>query len=235
MISVIISSYNRYDLLLNAIESVKNQTYRDIEIIVVDDGSTDKRYKNSINGVKIMHLDNKNSRNVLGFPSCGYVRNFGFKIAKGKYIAILDDDDYWLPDKLQKQYEILEDGNYLLCCSEAYISEYPITNSILNKKLQLYNGEYWCNDLRKIMNFDKFPNVIKKEHIYKHNLIICSSVLFSKKVFELIKYMDEVPNWKGRNGVYQDWNYWKRLVHHSDIYYIDKPLLVYYKSNHNYV
>ena len=235
MISVIISSYNRYDFMLNAIESVRNQTYKNTEIIVIDDGSTDTRYKQNIDDVKIIHLDEKNSRKVLGYPSCGYVRNFGFKIATGEYIAILDDDDYWLPDKLQQQYHILNKNNYLLCCTEAYIYEQPITNTVLNKELKLYNGEYWWKQLSKKMNFAKFPNIIKKEHIYKHNLIICSSVLFSKKVFELIKYMDEVPNWTGSSGIYQDWNYWKRIIKYSDIYYIDKPLLIYYKSGHSYV
>ena len=78
LISVIISSYNRYESLLNAIISVKNQTYKNIEIIIINDGSSDTRYKNLKNSenFKIIHLDENNSRNKLGFPSCGYVRNF---------------------------------------------------------------------------------------------------------------------------------------------------------------
>ena len=56
MISVIIPSFNRYDNLLNAINSVKNQTYKDYEIIVVSDGSTDKRYQQEIQKVKIIRL-----------------------------------------------------------------------------------------------------------------------------------------------------------------------------------
>ena len=78
LVSVIISSYNRYDLLLNAIESVKKQTYKNIEIIVIDDGSSDDRYKNPIEDVIIINLEERNSRNELGYPSCGYVRNFWF-------------------------------------------------------------------------------------------------------------------------------------------------------------
>ena len=67
LVSVIISSYNRYDLLLNAIESVKNQTYKNIEIIVIDDGSPDERYKNPIDNVIIINLEERNSRNKLGY------------------------------------------------------------------------------------------------------------------------------------------------------------------------
>ena len=144
MISVIISSFNRYDYLLNAITSVKNQTYKNIEIIVIDDGSTDLRYKNNkIENVHMIHLDSNNSREVLGFPSCGYVRNFGFKKAKGEYIAILDDDDYWLPNKLEKQINILKTKKFLLCCSEAYIEHIQITPYTDISKLKLYNTEYW--------------------------------------------------------------------------------------------
>ena len=113
LVSVVISSYNRFDLLLNAIESVKNQTYKNIEIIVVDDGSTDKRYKNNdLENVIFLHLDESNSRNRLGYPSCGYVRNYGFKVSNGKYIAILDDDDYWLENKIEEQVKILDENKY---------------------------------------------------------------------------------------------------------------------------
>ena len=59
MISVIISSYNRYNFLLNAIESVKNQTYKNYEIIVIDDGSTQKEYKKDIDDVNIIRLGKK--------------------------------------------------------------------------------------------------------------------------------------------------------------------------------
>ena len=72
------------------------------------------------------------------------------------------------------------------------------------------------------MGFKSFPYVIEKQHINKHNLVICSSVLFHRDVFKLIKYMDEVPNWKGSNGIYQDWNYWKKIINYSNIYYMDR-------------
>ena len=69
MISIIIPSFNRYDNLLNAISSVKNQTFKDYEIIVVSDGSTDKRYQQEIQKVKIIRLK-KSSKQKLGYP-CG--------------------------------------------------------------------------------------------------------------------------------------------------------------------
>ena len=233
MISVIISSYNRYSYLLKAIESVKNQTYKNYEIIVIDDGSTQKEYKKNIDNVNIIHLDKKNSRNVLGYPSCGYVRNHGFKIAKGEYICILDDDDYWLPNKLETQIKILQSQKYLICCSEAYITK---NRDFKSKNLQLYNKSYWWKDLKRILELkDDFPNIFDNKFITKHNSIICSSVMFNRKVFDLVGYMPEVSNWSGTNNVYQDWDYWKKISKFSDIYYIKTPLLMYYLSKHNYI
>lgn len=237
LVSVIISSYNRYDKLMVLLHSIQNQTYKNLEIIVVDDGSDDIRYKNKIEGVKILNLENKNSRKVLGFPSCGYVRNFGFKIAKGKYISVVDDDDYCLPQKIKIQIKILKEKNLLACCSEAYLSEevIKIDNSI--KSLSKYNQEYWWKVLSKKLELkNNFPEEIDKNLLNKHNLIICSSVIFNREVFKLIGYMPEVQNHKGTNGVFQDYNYWKKIVKHSNIYFIKEPLLIYYhkyKKNYN--
>ena len=231
LVSVIISSYNRYDLLLNAIESVKNQTYKNIEIIVIDDGSPDERYKNPIDNVIIINLGERNSRNKLGYPSCGYVRNFGFKISKGQYIAILDDDDYWLDTKIEKQVNILKKTGLLLACSESFISHQNITKNIDINNLKLYNREYWWDALKNKLNLKQdFSDIIDSATINKHNCIICSSVLFNRKLFNLIGYMEPVKNWSGNNGIYQDWDYWKKTIKHSNIYYIKEPLMIYYHS-----
>lgn len=231
LVSVIISSYNRYDLLLNAIESVKKQTYKNIEIIVIDDGSSDNRYKNPINNVIIINLEEHNSRNKLGYPSCGYVRNFGFKVSKGKYIAILDDDDYWLHTKIEKQVNILEQNEFLLTCTESFISHQNINSKTNINNLQLYNRQYWWEALKKKLNLEQdFSNIIDSSIINKHNCIICSSVLFDRKLFDLIGLMEPVKNWSGSNGVYQDWDYWKKISIYSDIYYLKEPHFIYYKK-----
>lgn len=102
LVSVIIPTYNRFTYLLNTIESIKNQTYKNIEIIVVNDRSTQKEYyEYDWNGVTVIHLE-KNSKDIFGF-ACpgGYQRNYGINIASGKYIAFCDDDDIWFPTKLE--------------------------------------------------------------------------------------------------------------------------------------
>lgn len=234
LVSIIISSYNRYESLKVVIDSLKNQTYKNLEIIVIDDGSDDVRYKNKIEGVDIINLGNKNSRKVLGFPSCGYVRNFGFRKAKGKYIAILDDDDYFLPNKINIQVNILKNKKYLACCSDAFLSQTVIKTNNTTKDLILYNRHYWWKKLTKILNIKhNIPKLIDSKLINKHNLIICSTVMFDRKIFELIGYMKEVQNSKGTNGIFQDYNYWKDIIKHSKIYYIRNPLIIYYKKYSN--
>ena len=100
-ISVVVPTYNRRDLLQRALESAQKQTYADIEIIVVSDGSTDGT-KETVEGAA---ADDARIRFIELSPSRGgnAARNAGIEAATGDYVAFLDDDDKWLPEKLEKQ------------------------------------------------------------------------------------------------------------------------------------
>lgn len=104
-VSVVIPTYNRKALLLEAIASVQQQTFRDLEILVCDDGSTDG------SGEAVQRLAGADTRirwiqgEHSGLP--GTNRNRGIRAARGEWIAFQDSDDLWLPDKLQKQFEVL--------------------------------------------------------------------------------------------------------------------------------
>ncbi len=104
LISVVIPTYNRAHIISKSIESVLNQTYGNIELIIVDDGSTDDTVKTLRNikdkRLKIVQLE-KNS------GMCA-ARNAGTKVSKGKYIAIHDSDDIWDLEKLEKQYKFMK-------------------------------------------------------------------------------------------------------------------------------
>ena len=110
--SVIIPLYNKEIQILDTLKSVINQTFSNFEIIIINDGSTDKRYQEfEFNEkVKLINL-NKNQKSINGFGP-GAIRNFGTKIAKGKYLAFLDDDDIWLENKLFTQIESLENSDF---------------------------------------------------------------------------------------------------------------------------
>uniref|UniRef100_A0A7S4PPM5 Glycosyltransferase 2-like domain-containing protein n=1 Tax=Guillardia theta TaxID=55529 RepID=A0A7S4PPM5_GUITH len=111
-VSVIIASHDRFEMLMDSIESVRRQTYEDWEIIVVNDASTDPRYYTLIEDVTMIHLPYN-----IGRP--GLVRNVGISAASGEYVAFLDDDDVWLPNKLQRQLEVMEQRGVNMSCSDA--------------------------------------------------------------------------------------------------------------------
>ena len=106
LVSVVIPVYNAENLINSCLDSVLNQTYKNIEIIVVNDGSTDStsdvldeyRRKSSSVNLQIVHQVNSG-------PSVA--RNVGIRLARGKYIAFLDSDDIWRADKIEKQMEFL--------------------------------------------------------------------------------------------------------------------------------
>jgi glycosyltransferase involved in cell wall biosynthesis len=129
-VSVIIPTYNRADLVANAIESVLYQTYKDFEIIVADDGSTDNTRT---------HIEPYMDRITYFFQNNegkSVATNRAIEKATGKWIAILDSDDVWLPDKLKLQIEALKivgDG-YGLCFTDAqYVNNQYIYGSVFER------------------------------------------------------------------------------------------------------
>ena len=106
LISIIIPTYNRAHIIKQSIESVLNQTYNNIELIIVDDGSIDntKEVVDSIKDERIIYVKQENQ------GACS-ARNKGVDFAKGQYIAFHDSDDVWHLDKLEKQIKALKQNN----------------------------------------------------------------------------------------------------------------------------
>lgn len=101
-VSVIIPTYNRAKFLPRAIQSVKDQSFRDFELIIVDDGSTDEtpQVVQSVAGdCRYIRKENGGSASA---------RNAGIQESKGRYIAFLDSDDFWMPEKLAEQVKVLD-------------------------------------------------------------------------------------------------------------------------------
>jgi len=122
LVSVIIPTRNRQHLLVKAIQSVINQTWRNIEIIVIDDASDDDtlaKVREIITDINIIVIHNES-------PKGGAVaRNQGIERASGKYIAFLDDDDTWLPVKLVTQIELFEQSTGCSAVTCCYFEKYP--------------------------------------------------------------------------------------------------------------
>ncbi len=112
LVSVIIPTYNRADLIQRAINSVRNQTYRNLEILVVDDGSLDntRSVVESIPDSRIRYMRHEKNR---GLPAAA--RNTGIRAARGDFIAFLDDDDEWREDKLARQILVIKNYDAVVC------------------------------------------------------------------------------------------------------------------------
>lgn len=232
-VSVIIPTYNRFQSLLHAIESVIAQTYKNIEIIIVNDCSTQEEYytfpfTEKYPTCKIIHLE-ENSRTIYGYPCGGHVRNIGIKQSSGDYIAFLDDDDSWLPTKIEKQLIFMIKTNCNMSTTDGYIGggAYNIYN-----KYQKYNAEYYLHELDRIykekgifISLNGFPYIWNHTFIEIHNSIITSSVLVKKSLLEQINYMECL-----RNGE-EDYTCWLKILQLTDCAYVDEPL-IYYDAHH---
>lgn len=116
LVSIITPTYNCGDFIAETIESVLSQTYKNWEMIIVDDCSTDNT-KEVVE--EYMKKDNRIQYHILDVNSGAAVtRTKAMALAKGKYIAFIDSDDLWTPDKLEKQIKFMEDNNYNFTCTD---------------------------------------------------------------------------------------------------------------------
>jgi len=193
-VSVIIPTYNRTHLIGRAIQSVLEQSYQDFEIIVVDDGSTDnteeaiKKFQEQDKRIKYI----KHEKNRGG--SAG--RNTGIKAAKGKYIGLLDDDDEWLPEKLEKQVIKFQNSSEkvgVIYSGFCYVSEK--SGKIVSKIIPHLRGDVYINLLESCILGSPTP-------------------LIKKRCFQKAGFFDEtLPSC-------QDWDMWIRLSKYYDFDFV---------------
>ena len=136
LISVVCPFYNEEKYIKESVESVLNQSYHNIELILVNDGSTDKSYdiiKDIIRqDSRVKYFKKSNSRTVSN------PRNYGAKKATGKFIAFIDADDIWKNNKLELQLKKIK-NNYLSCTA----ADYRIKNSNFRSNFILIRSIYY--------------------------------------------------------------------------------------------
>lgn len=201
MISVVIPTHNRKDLLSRAIKSAQAQTYSDLEIIIISDGSND----GTDEVVKKLVEQDVRIRFEEYTPGRGgnYARNLGIQRAKGEYIAFLDDDDVWYPDKLKKQINALEKAPKAgLCYTGVHI---------------IYVDEH--------VEYDSVPreygNLSKR--ILLDNCIGTTSTVLVKKVL-----LEQGGGFDEKLGALQDFELWIRLCQITEVAVVAQPLICYY-------
>ena len=199
LISVIIPTFNRAHVLLKAIDSVLKQTYKNFEVIVVDDGSTDgttELLSSYIKEGKILYLKQENK----GVSSA---RNFGVKSSKGDWLAFLDSDDEWLKHKLQKQVELL--------------TERPDLRLVHGEELWVRNGKR-VNQKKIHQKFGGF--------IYEKCLPLClispSAVMIERKLYEEMGGFDE------EFTVCEDYDLWLKITSLYEVGFVSDPIIYKY-------
>lgn len=232
-VSVIIPSFNRFNFLLNTIKSIKHQTYTNIEIIVVNDCSTEKEYYEydwKGNDIFIIHLK-ENSKSKFGF-ACpgGYQRNYGIEISSGKYIAFCDDDDFWFPKKIDLQINAMKKTGCKMSSTDGLFGMGVYDSTKVYPK---YNAEYYYNTLQNIYIHkgsnvleNGFPDIWNLDFLKIHNCMICSSVIIEKDIIDLVGYFII-----SRSA--DDYEYWLRALQHTNSVYV-KDICFYYDDGHGY-
>lgn len=231
LVSVIIPSYNRFKYLLNAIRSATNQTYSNLEIIVVNDGSEQDEYKTHDFGgnVTMINLE-KNSAAIFGFSNLGYVRNLGIEKANGIYIAFLDDDDIWFPTKIEEQIQTMRKSGCKMSSTNALIDKggRESVGGVYNE-----NVDYiWMYNFKERMEKTKGLGYEKNKifKIFRHmvprfNAIICSSVIIERAL------LNKCNNFSEKHPPGEDRETWFNALIHTDCILINKPL-IYYDVGH---
>jgi len=211
LVSVIIPSYNRWKFLQRALKSVFNQTYQNVEIIVIDDCSTQQEY-----------IDYNENHSLLIEPkpkwirlpqnlrhkhkvthTQGLTRNEGIAIAQGEYLAFLDDDDFWAHTKLEKQMaKMLQNPSCLMSFTNGY--RFPYDN--------------------QLFFMQSLPEIFKRQDIEQTNYIINSAVVIQKKLVVDLGGFRVVPGM-------EDYDLWKRAMEHTNCLYLAEPLMC-YDMNH---
>lgn len=203
-VSIIIPTYNRnLHYLSRAINSIKQQTYTHYEIIIVDDNICNSKYSLKIE--KYCLHNNFIYIKTKGKEGANRARNIGANYSKGEYLAFLDDDDIWLPDKLKKQLE-----SFTSDIAMVYTNGYVTTS----------------NSRRLYTNLSAF---VSEENLYRlllYNYIGPTvAALIKKECFFAVGMFDETMPAK------QDYELWIRIVKKYKIKGINDPLYLYMQHN----
>lgn len=199
LVSAIITTHNRKNLLCRAISSVFSQTYSPIELIVVDDHSDDETStvcKDS--RITYIYIPKEESKGG------NYARNLGVKASNGEYCAFLDDDDYWLPTKIEKQVAIIEknDCELVHCgCRKEYVEQVGTRYSEVLPH-PLYSGD------------------LSRRILYTICTTTSCILVKRKALFDIGLFDEDLKFW-------QEYELTIRLAQRKPFYFVDEALLVY--------
>ena len=178
-VSIITPAFNSVDFLEETIKSVQNQTYNDWELIIVDDCSTDGTFElaNSFSQKDSRIIVLRNDKN----SGVSFSRNKAIDCSNGEYIAFLDSDDIWLPNKLEKQISFMEDNKYAFTYTDYKM--FDSLTKVIDKKII------------------RAPDIMTSQKIYGNTSIGCLTVMVNRKIvgdfsMPLVNHMEDNITWQ---------------------------------------
>ena len=198
LVSVVIPTYNRAHLIGQTIESVRNQTFENFEIVVVDDGSTDKTEE------VVCHYKDERIKYFRQPTNVGpsEAKNIGILCSRGEYLALLDSDDLWLPEKLEQQIVILQKntGSVWIYCDSAYFDDQSgrVTH-LSSQRFHPYEG-------------------------YIPHRLIMQTIMHTPTVVVKRSIIEQIGPFIG--NAFEDWRMWLHIAASWPVLYIDRPLVL---------
>jgi len=215
LVTVIVPAYNHENYIEACLKSVVEQTYDNMQIIVFNDGSTDRtgfviEQFIKTHEIEIEYISKENE------GLCKTL-NKGLAMSKGQYIAIIASDDIWLPNKIEEQVSLLEKNRNLgLVCTDAYFLRGEIETKVRYSDYKTKLKRY-------------FKNSVQNTNIYEallvENFILAVTVMTRKECFNIVGVFDESLK-------YEDYDMWLRISSNYPIGFIDTPL-AYYRTHEN--
>ncbi|MES2893448.1 MAG: glycosyltransferase [Bacteroidota bacterium] len=196
LVSVIVPCYNHERFVEQCIRSIKAQTYQEIQLIIIDDGSTDG------SAAVIKGLQSEFNFIFESKKNEGLTRTLNYAIGKyasGKYISILASDDYWFPEKIKLQVKFMEaNSNYGMVCGQA-------------KVVDLFNN------VKGTIGANIKPRDLELENLLLENKIPALTALYRRDIFHEVGGYDETL-------YFEDWDLWLRIAEKSKIGLLNVPL-----------
>ena len=212
MVSVVIPTYKRSEMLPRAIKSVLSQTYKNVQVVVVDDNNPDSEYR--IRTKEIVHQFDGDLRvkyvlhekNMNG----SVARNTGIRNADGEIVAFLDDDDVWKPEKIQKQLEAFDSEKIaLVYCNYEIYNE--TASKISNPNIPFIKGNVF-------------------DELMRNNFIGSTSFPLLRK-----SVVDDLGGFDVLLESSQDYDMWIRMARNYYVNYVDEVLVTYYVHGENQI
>lgn len=211
LVSVVIPTFNRRELVLEAIDSVLTQTYSNLEVLVIDDGSTDgtgeaiaARYARE---PRVCYRWQTNAERSAA-------RNAGIEQARGEFVAFLDSDDWWLPEKLEKQLAVFAADPSL----DLVHTDFAISSGLEPTPMAAARPAS-----EGVMQGNLFPSLLQSDPIGTLTVVVRRSALAERGAFSTDCRI--IP--------FEDWELWTRIAYRSRVGYVPEQLAIYRSHDGN--